>query len=151
MTLHDIAETEKNCKLSLRPSTVPFLYTPVNTPELSLSILLALMFRLRSDSRPLKAPTLILERRLLERSRSLSEVWLANWSLPRLLRELLNSKIVDPGVRSSCSVPGEVDAGQLLIVLEAVLQLHYLVVGDVEELNMRIEKVGDVTEFSSWQ
>ena len=62
---------------------------PVNTSVLSLSILLLLMLRLTTDSRPLKAPTLILERRLSERSSSLRAVWLLNWSLPRLLREFL--------------------------------------------------------------
>ena len=47
---------------------------PVNTSVLSLSILLFLMLRLTTDSRPLKAPTLILERRLSESSRSLRPV-----------------------------------------------------------------------------
>ena len=44
------------------------------------------------------------------------------------------------------SSPGEVDAGQLSVIVEAGLQFDYLVVRDVQELNIRIEKVGNMAE-----
>ena len=43
-------------------------------------------------------------------------------------------------------LPGEVDTGQLCIIVEAGLEFDYLVVRDVQELNIRIEKVGNMTE-----
>ena len=46
-------------------------------------------------------------------------------------------------------LPGEVDTGQLCIIVEAGLEFDYLVVRDVQELNIRIEKVGNMTERSS--
>ena len=47
-------------------------------------------------------------------------------------------------------VPGEVDAGQLGVIVEAGLEFDDLVVRDVQELNIRIEKVGNMAEGAAW-
>ena len=44
------------------------------------------------------------------------------------------------------SSPGEVDTGQLCVIVEAGLEFDYLVVREIQELNIRIEKVGNMAE-----